>query len=506
MEEAGLGATWIGDSLRHLADGDQGSEAFKSFAHITAYFTLAYKGHPDCEAFVKSEKSTEKIKPTGIASVDKRNLTWLIRRCDSYADKLSASVLHSGSVGTLAQTYRKALKLLEILGFRETPLPSLEKSSRALVSSFAMSVLTGMNWGDSIGNQSQEVRGCSPGLITFAVACLRQPMAKKFFMKGGSTMNPEYTARATQLIMRASSLKRDGPDYSFERNFLLAPLLTPQMGVVQWRLKTKKGRDALKAIETKAGKLPYDLTEESEIISNMLPCDTSEEEESCDDGGDDRGDEGDLQGGDQGAFGDGRAVKGEDNGSLGGAKAKGKGGKQKQHVASAATLSGDREDDSLKARGQTEAEKAAKELYAQLKQDSEAEILRKVVNVMEGANLTTAREVVSCPERTVVEVERSKEYCSSESLRKRQNKRTRSPTPVKNSESNWSQRGKGSPKNSDLPFYQEDIHLDWSYSRIKEAQRSTPGVCRRLPGECKPWIGKDGRFRTCKFAHPWLAK
>ena len=85
-------------------------------------------------------------------------------------------------------------------------------------------------------------------------------------------MNPEYTARATQLIMRASSLKRDGPDYSFERNFLLAPLLTPQMGVVQWRLKTKKGRDALKAIETKAGKLPYDLTEESEIISNMLPC------------------------------------------------------------------------------------------------------------------------------------------------------------------------------------------------------------------------------------------
>ena len=87
--------------------------------------------------------------------------------------------------------------------------------------------------------------------------------------------------------------------------------------------------------------------------------------------------------------------------------------------------------------------------------------MREVVNVMEGANLATAREVVSCPERTVVEVERSKENCSStESLQRRQNKRTRSPTPVKNYKSNWSQRGKGSPKNLDLPFYQEDIHLD----------------------------------------------
>ena len=505
LEDLGLGATWIGEGLRYLANGGQGSEAYNSFVHFTAFFTLAFKGHPGFEAFVISDKSQEKILPTGEQSVDKKNLTWLVARSDKYADKLSGTALHSGSVGTLAQTYRRALKLLEILGFRETPLPSLEKSSRTLVASFAMSVLHGMKWGDSIGNlnQPQDDLGCSKGLVMFSLSCLRKPMAKKFFLKGGSTMNPEYSARATQLITRASSLKMVGPDYSFERNFLLAPILTPQMGLVQWRLKTKTGRDAVKAIQTKAGQPPYNLIDESEIISSFL-------EESCDDGGEGRG----YEGGDQGAVGDGRAAKGaegEDNGSLGGdggsAKAKDEGGKHEEHVASEATLCREGEEDRLQAtRAQAEsAEEATKKLCAQL-----------VANVMEQQLLATARadvarEATSCRERTVIEVERSKgSRPSTESLRTRPdkgNKRTRSPSPVKSSESNRGQRGIRSPKNnSDLPFYQENIHTDWSYSRIKEAQRRMPGVCRRLPGECKPWIGNDGKYRTCRFAHPWLAK
>ena len=509
LEEVGLGAAWIGDGLRYLADGGHGSEAFKSYVHFTAFFTLAFKGHPGSEAFVISEKSQEKIIPKGDPSVDNKNLTWLVARSDKYADKLSGTALHSGSVGTLAQTYRRALKLLEILGFRETSLPSLEKSSRALVASFAMSVLHGIKWGDSIGNlnQPQDDLGCSPALVTFALACLRQPMAKKFFLKGGTTMNPEYSARATQLITRASSLKKVGPDFSFERNFLLAPILTPQMGVVQWRLKTKTGRDVVKAIQTKAGQPPYNLIDESEIISSLL-------EESYDDGREGRGYEGGDQGGDQGAVGDGRAAKGaegEDDGSLGGdggsAKAKDEGAKHKEHVASEATLCIEGEEDSLKAtRAQAEsAEEATKKLCVQL-----------VANVMEQQLLATvradgARETTFCPERTVIEVERSTgSRPSTDSLRTRPdkgNKRTRSPSPVKISERNRGQRGIRSPKNnSDLPSYPENIHTEWSYSRIKEAQRRMPGVCRRLPGECKPWIGNDGKYRTCRFAHPWLAK
>ena len=332
-------------------------------------------------------------------------------------------------------------------------------------------------------------------------------MAKKFFLKGGTTMNPEYSARATQLITRASSLKKVGPDFSFERNFLLAPILTPQMGVVQWRLKTKTGRDVVKAIQTKAGQPPYNLIDESEIISSLL-------EESYDDGREGRGYEGGDQGADQGAVGDGRAAKGaegEDDGSLGGdggsAKAKDEGAKHKEHVASEATLCIEGEEDRLKAtRAQAEsAEEATKKLCVQL-----------VANVMEQQLLATvradgSRETTFCPERTVIEVERSTgSRPSTDSLRTRPdkgNKRTRSPSPVKISERNRGQKGIRSPKNnSDLPFYPENIHTEWSYSRIKEAQRRMPGVCRRLPGECKPWIGNDGKYRTCRFAHPWLAK
>ena len=147
LEKEGLAKGWLGKGLRYLANGHQSTEAYKAFMHITSLFAIAYKCHQGDDHFFESEKSSEKILPTGEASVDKKNLTWMVGRSDRYAERLSSKALHSGHPARVAQIYRGALKLLEMLGFREGKEPSLEMSSRVQVTSFALSALYGLQWG-----------------------------------------------------------------------------------------------------------------------------------------------------------------------------------------------------------------------------------------------------------------------------------------------------------------------------------------------------------------------
>ena len=193
----------------------------------------------------------KKILPTsGNQEVDHQNLRWLIRRCDSYAEKLSASALHGGLPAHQAQTYRRAVKLFELLHH----MPTLQCSVRAKLCTFGMELCYGMQWGDErdclIPSSQTELSGCPASLVKIIVESLRLPFAKELFFGRGPQMNFEFRARASQLIKKASSSKEEVPDYSYERNFLLAPLVCPELGLLQ---TSKQERGALKALEKKLG-------------------------------------------------------------------------------------------------------------------------------------------------------------------------------------------------------------------------------------------------------------
>ena len=145
------------------------------------------------------------------------------------------------------------------------------------------------------------------------------------------------------------------------------------------------------------------------------------------------------------------------------------------------------------------------------KENGRNEILRDLAYILEQANKARPLDEVSLEEveeveasnskQTVTEVEKSKCRPSLDSLRKRPDMgymRSRSRSPLK-------YRRSKQGNDSESPFYKENIKSDWSWSRIKEEQRK-PGVCRRLPETCKPWVGKDGRFKTCGYLHPWLSQ
>ena len=466
LEDQDVGHGWLGGALRFLADGGQASEAFKSFIFVTSLFTLVYKSHQDPEKFVISKSSSDKILPTGNDSIDRKNLTFLIKRCDFYADKLSAEALHGGQIAHQARNYRRALKILEVLGYSENSNANnlLEKSSRISVSSFAMSVLYGIEWGGESGHLKPPGgdRGCSLGLVMFAVASMRLPMAKTFFSATGPLMNPEYNARAAQLIMKSSCFRIDKNDHSFERNFLIAPMVCPHLGMMQWRLKSKKGRDALRAFEIKSHKPPFDLTKEFETISSMVPSDNTD---------DDSESEGDTSD---------RDAEVDDHSPSGGGK------DDEQELAENVP--------SLKDGGEKQKEASG---LAGTKEAS--------MKMNKGKELAKAHDQESS-EKSKVETEKFEgRRPSTDYLRARPDKklnRGRSRSPLGRPEYRGGER---SPKiELDVPFYKENIKQDWSWSRIRKAQENVPGTCRRLPGQCKPWLSRDGRFKSCKFAHPWL--
>ena len=126
------------------------------------------------------------------------------------------------------------------------------------------------------------------------------------------------------------------------------------------------------------------------------------------------------------------------------------------------------------------------------------EIMRQVAFVMQKADRAIALaegsldSPPSCSKEALLKVEKSKPRPSLDFLRSR--------SPVKSG-----RRGLGE-NNPGPPFYKEKVKNDWSWSQIKIAQKRTPGVCRRLPGTCKPFIGRDGHFRVCKYSHPWMSE
>ena len=145
------------------------------------------------------------------------------------------------------------------------------------------------------------------------------------------------------------------------------------------------------------------------------------------------------------------------------------------------------------------------------KENGRSDLLREVAHILEQANKARPLDEVSLEEveeveasnskQTVTEVEKSKCRPSLDSLRKRPDMgymRSRSRSPLK-------YRRSKQGNDSESPFYKENIKSDWSWSRIKEEQRK-PGVCRKLPDKCKPWVGRDGRFKTCGYSHPWLSQ
>ena len=224
---------WIGDALRHLAIGGLASEAYKSFVYYTAQFSKSFQGYPDDHIFVTkfiaSEKMKDKSIPSGDTHLDKHHLIFLIKRCEFYAEQLSATLLHSGVQAHRAQTYKRGLRIVgEIVGFPEDSLPP--SAFRLSVASFAMACINGLQWGEDIDynhtNLPLEMLECSKGLLAFALESMQLPMAKRFLWSGGYKMNPEYSARAAQLLLLSCSgcwkSSDDIRKYSFEKNYLLA--------------------------------------------------------------------------------------------------------------------------------------------------------------------------------------------------------------------------------------------------------------------------------------------
>ena len=538
LRREGLAEGWLVKGLRYLADGHTASEVFKTYVHITSLFTLTYKQHQDNDHFVVNEKAGEKILPTGVASVDKKNLTWLIRRSDQYAEGLSASALHCGFTAHAAQVYRRALKLIEILGFREEKEPSLEASPRVEVTSFALSALYGMKWGDDSGSmklqtQSQGIRGCSPGLVKFAIACLRLPSAKQFFFACGTTLNPEHSAKARQLIINASYVHLNKHDHSFEKNFLLAPVVCPEVGIIEWVLKQKKARKALKAIQTRASKPPYDLIEGYDEIARLVSFDDSDgEEESGDEEeeGDAEVDEDDKNGISDGEREEARGKQSQlrkqdlrDTRRGGMTK-----GKESSASKSCVELeeSGDEEEEGEADVDEDgisdgEREEARRKESQPRKQDlrdtkrggvakgKESSASKSCVELDEEEEneATVQRKLVTILDKATERCRQSKDCLQT--TPEQRNKRRRCLSPLRLRDTKRRER-LVLPPQRDLghPSCKENFKAGWSWSRIREAQRKIPGTCRKLPGECTPWVGErvgeDGRYRVCRYSHPWI--
>ena len=326
-------------------------------------------------------------------------------------------------------------------------------------------------WGEASGYgglpmHCQDI-GCSPGLVKLALECLRLPSAKQFFFASGATLSPEFAARARQLIIKASCVHEDQHDYSFERNFLLAPVVCPELGILEWMIKSRRGRKTLKTIQKTANKPPYDLLQGCDT---MMTFDESEAEEESVDDEEDEDCEDDSRDCSDGERKEGRAEEGQ----------------LKRHDLSKTSKDMEEKEKELSAVPQTKAVASKPGVELDEEQENEAELQRKLVNILDKAT------------------ERGR--LSTDQTRADQgNKRRRSLSPLRFPETKKRERLVLPPnKDLDHPFYKENAKEDWSYSRIRQAQRKIPGTCRKPPGECSPRIGADGRYRVCRFAHPWL--
>ena len=116
--------------------------------------------------------------------MDQKNLCWLLRRSDDYADKLSSCVQHAGLAAHQALMYRRAIKLFE------------GKTDTSTTINFCISSLYGMPWGHERGyspsRTSQVVPGCPPSLMELTIEALRLPMAKNLFDSSLPDSGPRF--------------------------------------------------------------------------------------------------------------------------------------------------------------------------------------------------------------------------------------------------------------------------------------------------------------------------
>ena len=143
-------------------------------------FDENFHGH-----FCPRRKAAKFCHPGGDKDLDQKNLCWLLRRSDDYADKLSSCVQHAGLAAHQALMYRRAIKLFE------------GKTDTSTTINFCISSLYGVPWGHERGysgpsRTSQVVPGCPPSLLELTIEALRLPMAKNLFDSSLPDSGPSF--------------------------------------------------------------------------------------------------------------------------------------------------------------------------------------------------------------------------------------------------------------------------------------------------------------------------
>ena len=495
---------WIGNTLLSSADR---SELYKSYIVATATTAMEYEHSELFRAFATNEEMTH-------LSLDQSNLNQMITKSGQFINKFSHAGWRLGCRGNRVAYYLSVLRILKAQ--TENSQTSLQGLPLHLAAAVGMTSSSGVWWEPPKGNFRM---GISPTLARHVTRAVREIATHLHYEEGDFfQMEKEYIVKATKLLDVAcrweSPVTEAEPEYFYLTRYnLLAPALNPLMRLKFSELKLKKlCRQARPQIPEDL--LPAAATYPFKDFASSSSSDSSDSEN------------------------DNTEVKKQDEENT---RAQSEGPDEKERKATEAKERRDRAkraaaEEREEATRRKAAEKKRKEEdeesdrkkkreeSAERAKEREKEVLRKKMrDEREAAEIRERREKAAAAAARMAREEAERRDATRQqpgsAKRWREQKEERSvyfrgsPRRARRG-SGWRKSRKDDRRRSPgrNPSFPIDVSpnpaCDWSFSRIRDAQKNDPGMCQYNPGEC-PTVSFDrdtGKYKACEKKHPWVAE
>ena len=518
-------ANWLGINLMQMSKvaTQPKEEVYRSYIICTAVFVLGCEQDQKVKEFVKSEESLVHSKQQGSRAEDQRNLGQLIQSAVVFASNYGNKRWRLGKEGKRIALFLGMLRILQAKCGR-IPLKGLPLQQ---VASVGMTIASGVHWEPPDTERVKTQYGTSKALLTHIANVARTSVLDYKWNpenKGYTTMDPEYTMRATRLIELACRWKDtvsslDPRYYEVTKHHLFGPLLNPLM-------RMNFGDQALKKLYRRArDAMPENLLKPYYPFNDVSSSEEDEENEV-----DEEEDEG-------------KQPKMLDE------EEKQKKEEMLEREKKEEMLEKEKEEEML----EKEKKEEMLEKEKKKKEKLEAKVLReKMIKEGEAAAKKEKEEKEKIlkmeaeeqkkheeKKQKMKEEEKKKKEREEGKIKERQKvdlrleieeekkKRFEGNRKRKNDEEKKEERSMrfgGEKKLKPIPRSQFDHVTDydreelryfenqgqgdaWSYSRIRDAQRNDARVCQRSPTDCQGfrWNGETEMMEACRARHPWGA-
>ena len=468
---------WLGTALKEMRNKSVPlrKESFRSFVICTAGLIIESSPNRLLEAFVSSEEMASLAQDQRHPADNQKNLDLMVTKAASAINRFANEGWRMGLLGRRTSHYIGLLRIIKARN--ESTNERLKALPLHLVAAIGMTASSGVQWLPPSGEFKV---GVSPALADHIIKMIRETTIhltcpKKSFCD----MDYDYTGRATrllELICRWEGRVDESCALYFEptKYHLLAPVLNPLMP-----LKFKDYN--LKRLQKKA-KTPVPL----EFVSLYYPFrDFATSSSSSED----------TSGSDEEEIQEIQEIK-EGEKKEGGAEEK---KEKEQELTVKKEEKKDPTPEEKKLRDQEELEKkvqAEKLAAASRERREEAEAARQEKKKREEEE-GKAKQLAARKERGRRE--------------RREEDRTVRYEPSPNKGAKF---GRGFKKPRRDLEYREDVRpggsaseptAAWSYSRIRETQKTDSRTCQMAPNECHGFSfdRRTKRYVACPKTHPW---